>query len=94
MIVLQIYMNGYSEYLGHSRNCHVWHVTRILPDTNFQTLSTHIRHGTYPPEETCVTYCYPPIPRPACGDNEAMRPLDSRREIFRCYEAFKEIVGI
>ncbi|KAF9513464.1 hypothetical protein BS47DRAFT_1372544 [Hydnum rufescens UP504] len=30
-----------------------------------QTLSTHIRHGTYPEEETRVTYCYPPISRPS-----------------------------
>jgi len=29
------------------------------------TLSTHIRQGTYPPEETRVIYCYPPIPRPS-----------------------------
>jgi hypothetical protein len=29
-----------------------------------QTLSIHIRHGTYA-EETHVTYCYPPVPRPA-----------------------------
>ena len=58
------------------------------------TLSTHIRHGTYPPEETHVTYCHPPVPRPAHRRSEGMKPLESRREILRCYEAFKEIVGI
>ncbi|KAI0274229.1 hypothetical protein BGY98DRAFT_995401 [Russula aff. rugulosa BPL654] len=48
-----------------------------------RTLSTHIRHGTYPPEETRVTYCYPIVPRPS-----------SWHEILKCYEAFKTIVGI
>ena len=59
-----------------------------------QTLSTHIRHGTYPPEETRVTYRYPPVPRPGRRHYEGMKPLDNRREIFKCYEAFKAIVGI
>ncbi|KAK0468691.1 hypothetical protein IW261DRAFT_1553811 [Armillaria novae-zelandiae] len=40
------------------------------------TLSTHIRHGTYPPEETRVIYCYPPVPHPARRRNEGMKPLD------------------
>ncbi len=56
-----------------------------------QTLSTHIRHGTYPPEETRVTYCYPPVPRPT--RSEGMRPLDNRRKILRCYEAYKVDCG-
>ena len=59
-----------------------------------QTLATHIRHGTYPPEETRVTFCYPPVARPARRRSEGMRPLDNRRDILRCYEAFKPIVGI
>ena len=56
-----------------------------------QTLSTDIRHGTYPPEETRVTYCYP---CPARRHSEGMKPLDNRREILKCYEVFKVIVGI
>ena len=59
-----------------------------------QTLATHIRHGTYPPEETRVTYCYPPVPRPASRRGEGMKPLDNRHEILKCYEAFKTIVGV
>jgi hypothetical protein len=58
-----------------------------------QTLSTHVHHGTYPPKETCVTYCYPPIPCPS-KHSEGMKPLDNRHEILKCYEAFKGIVGI
>lgn len=65
-----------------------------MPGTVTQTLSTHIRYGTYPPEEICVTYCYPPVPRPAHRHSEGMKPLDNRREILKCYEAFKGIVGI
>ena len=37
-----------------------------------QILSTHIRHGTYPSEETRATYCYPPVPRPARLRSEGM----------------------
>jgi hypothetical protein len=59
-----------------------------------QTLSTHIRHGTYPEEETYVTYCYPPVSRPTRRGSEGMKPLDNRREMLRWYEAFKVIVGI
>ncbi|KAH9969993.1 hypothetical protein BGW80DRAFT_1334084, partial [Lactifluus volemus] len=57
-----------------------------------ETLSTHIRHGTYPPEETRVMYCYPHLPLPARRRSEAMKLPDNRREILRCYEAFKSIV--
>lgn len=59
-----------------------------------QTLSTHIRHGTYPSEKTHVTYCYPSIARPSNRHSEGMKPLDNRREILKCYEAFKGIVGV
>ncbi|KAI0306081.1 hypothetical protein B0F90DRAFT_1695882 [Multifurca ochricompacta] len=64
----------------------------IIPVT--QTLSDHIAHGTYPPAETQVTYCYPSVPRPARRRSEGMKPLDNRREMLKCYEAFKAIVGI
>lgn len=59
-----------------------------------RTLSTHICHGTYPPEEIRETYCYPLVPRPARRRSEGMKPLDNRREILKCYEAFKVIVRI
>jgi hypothetical protein len=41
-----------------------------------------------------VSYCYPPVPRPARRRSEGMKPLDNRREILKCYEAFKVIVGV
>ncbi|KAF8876440.1 hypothetical protein CPB84DRAFT_1689133 [Gymnopilus junonius] len=59
-----------------------------------RALSTHIRHGTYPPDKTRVTYCYPPVPHPARRRNEGMKPLDNRREILRCFEAFKATVSL
>ena len=59
-----------------------------------QTLSDHIAHGTYPPAETQVTYCYSPVPHPAYWCSEGMKPLNNRCEIIKCYEAFKVIVGI
>ncbi|PBK88934.1 hypothetical protein ARMGADRAFT_936715, partial [Armillaria gallica] len=55
-----------------------------------QSLLYHICHGTYPPELTQVTCCTVPVSCPS----ESMKPLDNRKEIFRCYEAFKVIIGI
>ncbi|KAF8909527.1 hypothetical protein CPB85DRAFT_1222023, partial [Mucidula mucida] len=57
-----------------------------------ESLSTHIRDGTYPPDITCVTFCKPPVPRPALWKSEGMKPLDSRRPILSCFEAFKTVV--
>lgn len=59
-----------------------------------QELSDHICEGTYPPEETRVEFCYPPVPRPPRRRDEGMKPLENRREILECFEAFKAIVGI
>jgi len=57
-----------------------------------ETLSNHIRDGTYPSEETQVTYCYPLAPGHL--RSEGMTSLDNRAKIFSCFEAFKAIVGI
>ncbi|KAF8909535.1 hypothetical protein CPB85DRAFT_1435573 [Mucidula mucida] len=59
-----------------------------------ETLSRHIRDGTYPPDITSVMFCKPPVPRPALWKSEGMMPLDSRCPILSCYEAFKSVVGI
>lgn len=58
-----------------------------------KTLLMHIQQGTYPSEETWVTYCHPPIPRPDPLRSEGMKPLDNRRKILKCVEAFKAIIG-
>ncbi|KAF9506226.1 hypothetical protein BS47DRAFT_1399672 [Hydnum rufescens UP504] len=44
-----------------------------------QTLSIHIRHGTYPEEGTSVTYCYPPASCPIRGHRRTERanPMSS-----------------
>ena len=59
-----------------------------------QDLLDHIYDGTYPPEETRVEFCYPPVPRFPRRREEGMKPLENRREILECFEAFKAIVGI
>jgi hypothetical protein len=59
-----------------------------------EELVVHIRHGTYPPTPTYVTYSFPPVPRPARRRSDGMKPLENRRQILKCYEAFKTIVGI
>jgi hypothetical protein len=56
-----------------------------------KTLLSHIRSGTCPPCETCVTYCYDSVH--FNRRHHGMIPLDNRREILKCYEAFKVFVG-
>jgi hypothetical protein len=56
-----------------------------------QSLLYHIACGIRPPKETRVTYCFPLVP--ARRRTEGMKPLDNRREILKCFEAFKAIVG-
>ena len=53
-----------------------------------------IRHGLYPADPTRVLRHQPVVPRPNRRWSDGMRPLDARREIIKCYEAFKVVVGI
>ncbi len=57
-------------------------------------LLQHVAQGTYPPDPTHVTFCQPPVPRPARRYSEGMKPLDNRQQILSCYEAFRMVVGI
>ena len=58
------------------------------------SLVRHIAEGTYPPETTTVFAHVPDLPRPLRRYSEGMKPLDNRQAILRCYEAFKNVVGI
>jgi|SRR5712671_747800 len=51
-----------------------------------------IQFGQYPPEETIVYAHLPDIPRPTRRYSEGMKPLDNRRVILSCFEAFKRFV--
>lgn len=57
-------------------------------------LVRHLRLGSYPPEPTIVSEYVPELPRPRRRHSEGMKPLDNRQAILRCYEAFKNVVGI
>ncbi|KAF8521946.1 hypothetical protein BU17DRAFT_75382 [Hysterangium stoloniferum] len=57
-------------------------------------LEAAILHGTYPVTPTIVAYHIPETPRPNRRWREGMKPLDNRKHILRCYEAFKAIIGI
>jgi hypothetical protein len=48
--------------------------------------------GRYPATPTVVAMHIPDIPRPARRLSEGMRPLDNRRNILACFEAFKQFV--
>jgi hypothetical protein len=81
-------------FVDHARYCQGGTFPTFFKIPITQTLSTHIRDGTYPPEETCVTYYSPPVPRPGCRYSEGMRPLDNRHVITKCYDAFKAFVAV
>ncbi|KAI6038031.1 hypothetical protein EDC04DRAFT_2698494 [Pisolithus marmoratus] len=55
-------------------------------------LAQCVETGTFPDNLTIVTGHVLDIPRPHCRFSEGMDPLDNRRVILRCYEAFKEFL--
>ncbi|KAF9487797.1 hypothetical protein BDN71DRAFT_578874 [Pleurotus eryngii] len=57
-----------------------------------EQLSECVAQGQYPPTPTIVTGHVPDLPRPNRRFSEGMKPLDNRRVILQCYEAFKQFV--
>ena len=57
-------------------------------------LEYSVRHGLFPSQPTRVAMHHPTVPRPNHRWSEGMKPLDSRSEILKCYEAFKVVIGI
>jgi hypothetical protein len=51
-----------------------------------------VQLGEYPAQETTVYAHLPVVPRPARRYNEGMKPLDNRRVVMACYEAFKQFL--
>ncbi|KAF8990189.1 hypothetical protein BDQ17DRAFT_1433954 [Cyathus striatus] len=59
------------------------------------SIFTHqIEQGIDHTQKSHVEYCHPPVLRPDLLFEEGMKPLDNRRVIFQCFEAFKAIAGI
>ncbi|KAI6141567.1 hypothetical protein EDD17DRAFT_1664784, partial [Pisolithus thermaeus] len=52
-----------------------------------------VASGTYPATQTIVHAHVPAVPRLRRHWNEGMKPLDCRRVILSCYEAFKRFVN-
>ncbi|KAF8529588.1 hypothetical protein BU17DRAFT_36464 [Hysterangium stoloniferum] len=52
-----------------------------------------VQKGEYPATPTVVAMHRPEVPRPARRLTEGMRPLDNRRCILACFEAFKQFVN-
>jgi hypothetical protein len=48
-----------------------------------------VQRGEYPATPTVMIGHVPELPRP---NREGMKPLDNRRIILQCYEAFKQFV--
>ena len=57
-----------------------------------QDLSRSVERGQFPPTPTVVTGHVPDLPRPNRRFSEGMKPLDNRRSILQCYEAFKRFI--
>ena len=55
-------------------------------------LVTAVAEGRFPEDETVVHAYVPELPRPDRREIEGMKPLDNRRIIFSCLEAFKQFV--
>ena len=56
-------------------------------------LVTSVGGGVYPRVATTVYAHVPDVPRPNRRWSEGMKPLDNRRIILSCYEAFKQFVN-
>jgi len=52
-----------------------------------------VQRGQYPSSPTVVFMHRPVLPRPLRRLSEGMRPLDNRRAIIACFEAFKQFVN-
>ena len=51
-----------------------------------------VQLGEYPAQETIVYAHTPAVPRPARRYTDGMKPLDNRRVVLACYEAFKQFL--
>ena len=51
-----------------------------------------VRTGRHPPEPTIVQRCIPPVPDRDAYPEEGLVPLDNRRIVMQCFEAFKAFV--
>ncbi|KZP31648.1 hypothetical protein FIBSPDRAFT_775593 [Athelia psychrophila] len=56
-------------------------------------LAQAVALGEYPATPTIVYAHLPDVPRPDRRLSEGMKPLDNRRSIMACYEAFKQFVN-
>ncbi|TFY61516.1 hypothetical protein EVG20_g7026 [Dentipellis fragilis] len=52
-------------------------------------LARAVSEGTYPTEKTVISMHVPVLPRPELRYSEGLKPLDNRRAILQCFEAFK-----
>jgi len=59
-------------------------VTRDLADA--------VMFGVFPLTPTTVYFHVPVVPRPYGRSNEGMKPLDNRRIVLGCFEAFKKFI--
>jgi len=56
-------------------------------------LAKAVESGEYPASRTIVHAYVPSLPSPTHRLSQAMKPLDNRRLILSCYEAFKQFIN-
>ena len=56
-------------------------------------LAQAVALGQFPATPTVVYAHLPAVPRPACRLSEGMKPLDNRKHILACYEAFRQFMN-
>lgn len=61
-----------------------------IPITTELVLAVQL--GSYPAHETVVYVHIPEVPRPFRRYSEGMKPLDNRRVVLSCYQAFKDFL--
>jgi len=54
-----------------------------------EALLTAVATASFPNEETVVLKFIPPVPDLNSYVSDGMRPLENRRIVFQCFEAFK-----
>jgi hypothetical protein len=59
-----------------------------------EKLSTAVKEGQFPKEQTIVYEHLPAIPRPLRHLSEGMKEMDNRRAIVTCFEAFKTFLPV
>ncbi|KAI6120484.1 hypothetical protein EDD17DRAFT_1559939, partial [Pisolithus thermaeus] len=78
---------------GDSRDRHDWHFPDIFQDADHQRTDTSRAEGSVPTYAYRRCYASALPSKPHSRLSEGMQPLDNRRVVIACFEAFKQFVN-